>query len=169
LYVQTALDERLTPDVLSGAYRLVIITGNAGDGKTAFLDRLLKDAAARGPHRPVRRDNGADLQLPAGRWLRTNHDGSQDQADVANDEVLRAFFGPFAGDTLRGEPNETRLIAINEGRLVDFIDAHETAFPALAARVRDGLNGGTSGAAVAIVNLHRRSLLSDGGDPNKAV
>src|SRR5207249_3676354 len=49
------------------------------------------------------------------------------------------------------------------------IDAHETAFPALAARVRDGLNGGTSGADVAIVNLNRRSLLSDGGDPNKAV
>jgi serine/threonine protein kinase len=169
LYVSTALDERLTPDVLAGAYRLVIITGNAGDGKTAFLERLLKESAACGGHRPVRRDNGADLQLPSGRWLRTNHDGSQDQADIANDEVLQRFFAPFAGDSLRGETNETRLIAINEGRLVDFMNAHQPDFPALAMRVREGLNGETNDEDVAIINLNRRSLLHDGGDPDGGV
>ena len=35
----------LIPDVLDGRYRLVIITGNAGDGKTAFLERLVAHGA----------------------------------------------------------------------------------------------------------------------------
>jgi hypothetical protein len=36
-YVPTRLDKYLLPDVVNGRYRLVIITGNAGDGKTAFI------------------------------------------------------------------------------------------------------------------------------------
>jgi serine/threonine protein kinase len=47
-YVETALDSHLIPDVLGGRYRLVIITGNAGDGKTAFLERLVAAAVNRG-------------------------------------------------------------------------------------------------------------------------
>lgn len=169
LYVATALDERLTPDVLRGAYRLVIITGNAGDGKTAFLERLLKAAAADGPRQPTRRDNGVDFQLPGGLWLRTNHDGSQDEANRSNDEVLLDFFEPFAGDDLSGTPGETRLIAINEGRLVDFIDTHHSRFPALAAQVRSGLDGRVGELGIAVVNLNRRSLLVDQDELNGAV
>src|SRR4029450_3145598 len=39
LYVETALDRELIPAVLASEFRLVIITGNAGDGKTAFLQK----------------------------------------------------------------------------------------------------------------------------------
>ena len=39
-----ALDRDLEPAVLTGEFRLVVITGNAGDGKTAFLQRLEKRA-----------------------------------------------------------------------------------------------------------------------------
>lgn len=48
LYVPTALDDRLIPDVLKGEYTLVVITGNAGDGKTAFLEHLVTYAKKRG-------------------------------------------------------------------------------------------------------------------------
>lgn len=161
LYVETALDRRLTAAVLRGAHRMVIITGNAGDGKTAYLERLLRAAAEDGPRQPIYRDNGADFQLPNGHWLRTNHDGSQDQAGVANDEVLQAFFAPFRGDNLSGAAGETRLIAINEGRLVDFLDTHRTEFPALRELVRAELEGGGSGDGIAVINLNQRSLLSD--------
>src|SRR5262249_33686731 len=34
-YVPTKLDERLTPAIADGRFRLLIVTGNAGDGKTA--------------------------------------------------------------------------------------------------------------------------------------
>src|SRR5207248_85977 len=48
LYVETALDTRLTQAVLYGDHRLVVITGNAGDGKTAFLQHLAATAAKKG-------------------------------------------------------------------------------------------------------------------------
>lgn len=169
LYVPTALDEQLTPAVLAGRFRLVIITGNAGDGKTAYLHRLLRDASRGDPDSLVHRDNGADLRLPGGRWLRTNHDGSQDEGDRTNEEVLKDFFGPFAGTTMAGKAGETRLVAINEGRLVDFVSAHEQDFPALAARVRAGLDGTADSGAVAVINLNRRSLLTEFDDEKQSV
>ena len=95
-YVPTALDEHLIPDVLDGSYRLVIITGNAGDGKTAFLERLITAAEERGGRRGAPRANGTDVRLADGRWLRTNNDGSQDEGDRRNDDVLTEFFAPFA-------------------------------------------------------------------------
>jgi serine/threonine protein kinase len=161
LYVATRLDERLTHDILQGQFRLVIITGNAGDGKTAFLDRLLAAAAADGPTRPVRHGSGADFQLPGGLRLRTNSDGSQDDGDRANDDVLLEFFAPFGGDDLAGTAGETRLIAVNEGRLVDFLTTHRERFPALSERVWQGLDGSGAPAPVLVVNLNRRSLLSE--------
>ncbi len=174
LYVSTLLDDLLTPAVLADRFRLVIMTGNAGDGKTAFLDRLLKVAVADGPVQPVRHANGAEFYYaPARLRLVTNADGSQDEGDRANDEVLRDFFAPFAGEDLSGVVGETRLIAINEGRLVDFLTAHQDRFPALSEHVRrefsdrDGGAPGllaserdTAAEPVLVVNLNRRSLLS---------
>ncbi|MFJ7210735.1 protein kinase [Amycolatopsis sp. NPDC098790] len=178
LYVRTALDDRLTPDVLGGAYQLVIITGNAGDGKTAYLERLLTEADADSSTLVTRRDNGSECRLPSGLRLLTNHDGSQDEGDQVNDDVLRDFFGPFAGNDLAGDVGETRLIAINEGRLVDFIDSYRDEFPALSARVRAGLadevdedeHGDSDAQTVVLINLNRRSLfhsaLDSHGDPD---
>ncbi len=36
-YVNTLLDDALLPAVLEGEFKLVIITGNAGDGKTGLF------------------------------------------------------------------------------------------------------------------------------------
>jgi serine/threonine protein kinase len=158
-YVTTALDDHLIPDVLDGDFRLVVITGNAGDGKTAFLEHLIKAAIERGGQQGAPRANGADVRLPDGRWLRTNHDGSQDEGDRANDDVLAAFFSPFA-DGAEPDPAETRLIAINEGRLVDFLAAHEGQFAALARLVRAGLTESPTPGDIAVVNLNQRSLVA---------
>jgi serine/threonine protein kinase len=162
-YVVTALDGHLIPDVLAGRYRLVIITGNAGDGKTAFLDRLTSAARERGAHAGQPRVNGMDLRLPDGRTLRTNNDGSQDEGDRANDDVLLEFFAPFtdgvvAGGT--GDPVQTRLIAINTGRLVDFLTEHAAQFAILTSLVHAGLAGQPAGDDIALVNLNRRSLVA---------
>lgn len=169
LYVATLLDERLTRDVLTGQFRLVVITGNAGDGKTAFLDRLLEVATADGPDRPVRHGNGAEFTLPSGLRLLTNTDGSQDDGDRANDEVLLDFFAPFTGTTLAGTPSETRLIAINEGRLVDFLTTHAERFPTLSGLISAGLDGEGEPGSVLVVNLNRRSLLVEADELDGAV
>jgi len=162
-YVTTALDRRLIPDVLAGRYRLVVVTGNAGDGKTAFLERLVAAAQERGAAPGPTRVNGVDLCLPDGRTLRTNNDGSQDEGDRANDDVLLEFFAPFA-DGASADSRQTRLIAINTGRLVDFLIEHAGQFAALAALIHAGLAGLPSGEGIALVNLNQRSLVA-GAEP----
>jgi serine/threonine protein kinase len=161
-YVPTALDEHLIPDVLDGSYRLVIITGNAGDGKTAFLERLVKAAEARGGQRGAPRANGTDVRLVDGRWLRTNNDGSQDEGERRNDDVLTSFFASFA-EGAEAAPSETRLIAINTGRLVDFLEAHRAEFTGLREAVRAALAGEPGGGDITVVNLNQRSLVARAG------
>ncbi|MBT3291743.1 MAG: protein kinase, partial [Victivallales bacterium] len=63
-YVETALDRDLLPAVLAGEFGLVIITGNAGDGKTAFLQRVETGARERGADvLAAASGNGASFEL----------------------------------------------------------------------------------------------------------
>lgn len=161
-YVETALDRELLPSVLSGEFSLVIISGNAGDGKTAFLQKL--ERRAEDGQGTVDRSlpNGARFVI-GGRTFLSNYDGSQDEGNEKNDDVLRAFLAPFKGDisTTWNTKNETRLIAINEGRLVDFLEANRADFGALAASVKEGLRTSEPAEGVAVVNLNLRSVVTD--------
>ncbi|MEP1076082.1 protein kinase [Leptolyngbya sp. PL-A3] len=159
LYIPTLLDVQLMSAVLSGEFRLVIISGNAGDGKTAFIQQLEKHAE-RQSAQIDRGQNGATFQLN-GRNFVTNYDGSQDEGDRVNDAVLSDFFSPFQGNETTWATDQTRLIAINEGRLIDFLTDHETQFSRLMSIVRGGLQGGDPVNGVAVVNLNLRSVVAD--------
>jgi serine/threonine protein kinase len=160
-YIPTLLDENLIPDVIAGKFKLVLITGNAGDGKTAFLQQLEVEAGTQ-----------AQLQssepLPNGRRFSTtdrtfitNYDGSQDEDERKNDDVLDEFFRPFSGTNPDAWPtDETRLIAINEGRLVDFLKTARDEFPALLAVVEESLRTGEDKHGIAVVNLNWRSVVA---------
>lgn len=164
-YVDTALDRELLPAVLLGEFRLVLISGNAGDGKTAFLQRLEKEVEARGGSVDHGLLNGSEMTLDGRRYL-INYDGSQDEGSKDNNQVLLDFLSPFAGgDASAWKPQETRLIAINEGRLIDFLVTHEHDFPALTVLVRQSFATGDSASGVAVVNLNFRSVVaeSEGG------
>ena len=157
-YIRTLLDETLRSALLAGEFRLVAVTGNAGDGKTAFIQQI--ESAAEAASTLERRPNGATFSWEGRRFV-TNHDGSQDEDDVTNDEVLRAFFAPFEGDDSHGWPrDETRIIAINEGRLVDFLTEHESRYARLRTIVLDGLAGAAPEDGVAAVNLNLRSVVA---------
>src|SRR4051812_16506262 len=39
-YVETKLDAKLTPTIFDAKTKLVILSGNAGDGKTAYIQRV---------------------------------------------------------------------------------------------------------------------------------
>ena len=80
--------------LLAGEFRLVAVTGNAGDGKTAFIQQI--ESAPEETSTLERRPNGSTFSWEGRRFI-TNHDGSQDEDDVTNDEVLRAFFAPVRG------------------------------------------------------------------------
>lgn len=161
VYVETALDRALLPAVLAGEFRLVLITGNAGDGKTAFLQHLEQEVERRSGSVDRRLPNGSRLEWQGRRyWL--NHDGSQDEGGKDNNQVLLDFFAPFAGrDPALWPAAEIRLIAINEGRLIDFLATHDREFAALAGVVRRGFASGETEAGIAVVNLNLRSVVAD--------
>jgi hypothetical protein len=100
--VPTYLDEKLKPALLKGEFRLVIISGNAGDGKTAFIQQFEAFAESKGAQMQ-RGANGAVFQLK-GHTYQSNYDGSQDEGDERNDAVLQKFFAPFAGKDASGGP-----------------------------------------------------------------
>ena len=158
-YIPTLLDDRLRSALFAGEFRLVVVTGNAGDGKTAFIQQI--ERATEVAATLVTRANGSEFSW-AGRRFITNHDGSQDEAQKTNEEVLREFLQPFEGDDIGGWPkNETRIIAINEGKLVDFLTEHENRYRRLRAIILAGLTGAVPEDGVVAVNLNLRSVVAD--------
>ena len=118
-YSPSLLDQKLIPDILDDRYKLLIITGNAGDGKTAFIKEIEQNQAVKNLE-SFQHKNGARFQIK-GTPYESNYDGSQDQEDNANNDVLETFFEPFENIRDFSRAKEGRIIAINEGRLVDFL------------------------------------------------
>ncbi|MBZ2184882.1 MAG: protein kinase [Bryobacter sp.] len=161
-YVDTALDRTLTGAALNGEFRLILISGNAGDGKTAFLQQLENTAKSRGAKFEPPGLNGCEFTIGT-RAFKVNYDGSQDEGETPNEQVLLKFFDPFTGtDDSNWPPGETRLIAINEGKLVDFLTQHRKLFPLLSRIVEKGLRTSEAQSGVLVVNLNLRSVVSDG-------
>jgi serine/threonine protein kinase len=167
-YVSTYLDEKLKPALLRGDFNLVVISGNAGDGKTAFIQQFESEAEIIGAQIQYGA-NGAVFQIK-GHTFQSNYDGSQDEGDEQNDAVLLKFFSPFKGKEIDSWPtNQTRIIAINEGRLVDFFLEHENEFPKLSNMIQQGLIGKQSESRVSIINLNLRSVVSDSKTGNGSI
>lgn len=162
-YVETQLDEQLTASVLDGRHRLVLVTGNAGDGKTAFIQQV-EEAARRGGATVERQTpNGSALRYRS-RVILTLYDGSQDEEGRSSDNVLQSFFLPFS----RGGQTDgaTRLAAVNEGRLRDFLLAHRAVYGDFATDVIAALDAPSEAQVthdMVVVNLNARSV-TVGGD-----
>ncbi|MDF1866716.1 MAG: protein kinase [Saprospiraceae bacterium] len=118
-YTPTKLDKYLIPAVSDGQFKLLIITGNAGDGKTAFIRKIEEDKSIRQLDRYAHK-NGAKFKIN-GVPFESNYDGSQDEDGNINNDVLEAFFSPFENLKNYKDAKEGRIIAINEGRLVEFL------------------------------------------------
>lgn len=118
-YIPTRLDTALKDDVLQGKKKLVVLTGNAGDGKTAFIQLIEESAKKNGGNFKTKTDNGCEFTFN-GFEFETLYDGSQDFEGKSNDLLLKEFFKAFEGEK---EPTAkiVKIIAINEGKLRDFI------------------------------------------------
>lgn len=157
-YTPTLLDSKLIPDILDGRYRLVIITGNAGDGKTAFIRKIERQAGAT---EHFASKNGAKFTIQGVPFV-SNYDGSQDEDEKANDDVLSAFFKPFESVSSYQNAAEGRIIAINEGRLVEFLKTSGN-FGGLADLIEEYFysSGQTQlPEGLLIVNLNLRSVVA---------
>ena len=76
-YVETKLDKKLIPVIFDSRTKLVILTGNAGDGKTAFIQCVEARARIDGAQFLKQTDNGCVFTL-RGITYQTLYDGSQD-------------------------------------------------------------------------------------------
>ena len=159
-YIPTLLDEKLIPSLLAGEHKLVIISGNAGDGKTAFIQQFESVLASKGATM-LRGANGALFRINE-RTFQSNYDGSQDEGNEHNDDVLSKFFAPYEGtDSAAWPAAQTRIIAINEGRLVDFLLEHGDKFELLSKIVQQGLRAMPAPVhGVMTINLNMRSVVA---------
>lgn len=118
-YIPTRLDTALKDDVLQGKKKLVVLTGNAGDGKTAFIQLIEESAKKNGGNFKTKTDNGCEFTFN-GFEFETLYDGSQDFEGKSNDLLLKEFFKAFEGEKAP-TAKIVKIIAINEGKLRDFI------------------------------------------------
>jgi len=152
-YVPTSLDESLYDDIVERQARLVILCGNAGDGKTALLQHLA-DRLGLGRHSSSERV--LEGKRADGLVVRMNLDGSASWRGRSADELLDEFLKPFE----RGAPDQdiVHLLAINDGRLLEWIERSDTQ---LTNELYDLLENrvGEQQSHIRFINLNERSLV----------
>lgn len=169
-YVPTRLDEKLVPLVLAGGLRLVVFSGNPGDGKTAFLERLGAQLVAGGGETLARDAAGWRMTL-GGHEFASVLDASESHDQLSSDELLHAVLGPLNDPARRDR--FTALIAANDGRLLDFFSRESVRYPDVWSTLVAARYTGSDRAVVqspgpraevdptiAVVDLKRRSLAS---------
>lgn len=154
-YVETKLDTILAQDVAEDRVSLVVLCGNAGDGKTAFLQNL---AAKLGLDAGTSANRLWDYALANGVRIRANLDGSAAYQGKSASELLDEFFAPFqSGDF----PEKlVHLIAINDGPLLAWLNESGSTF--LTEQLYAALD--TEGRAdidprIRFIDLNARSLV----------
>lgn len=159
-YVNTKLDQKLTPRIMSPETRLVVLTGNAGDGKTAYIQRFESMAKESGAQFLSQTVNGCTFQLN-GLTYQTLYDGSQDFEGTKNDQILKDFFSDLEGNT-EPQGNFTKIIAINEGKLRDFV-LYKKEYSWLGEQVHHYFvwDSFTPPKSLIFINLNLRSIVSN--------
>jgi serine/threonine protein kinase len=159
-YVETLLERTLLRDIHERRVRLVILCGNAGDGKTALLQHL---AARLGLGNHQSNERILEGQVPDGPLIRMNLDGSAAWQGRSADEILDDFLEPFQD----GPPRQdiVHLLAINDGRLLEWVEevqgrrgSGETPLTmALAELLQE--EAATLKSHIRFVSLNKRSLV----------
>ena len=157
-YVETPLEDELYDDIiLERKVRLVVLCGNAGDGKTALLQHL----AARlgfGVHNSSERI--LEHRMDDGLIVRMNLDGSASWEGRSSDDLLDEFLEPFQ----QGAPDEdlVHLLAVNDGRLLEWIERVESEAGTPLTQALDKLLNGEEPAPeshIRFISLNQRSLV----------
>lgn len=144
LYVETRLDSHLVPDILDDQFDLVILTGNPGDGKTAFLNRL-----------------NLTGRTKSGRPIDIHHDATQPQGSDRSalaEDWLTFYLRDLTDEDWNPITSCVRVIGINEGMLVRTLLNPHGHF---ARRLRPILRHPKVGHdfRVLLVNLNDRTLV----------
>lgn len=156
--VETGLENHLAPNLKTSKPTLVVLSGNAGDGKTAFLEHMLVGAG----EQPTRGQNQYDdIEIGDGSYMIVM-DGSEDSKDLGSDELLDVALSPFAGREIRSNVDRGLLIAINKGKLLDFLNRRKEKYEKLHQLAEDIFVEAreTKTSPYRFIDLNHRSLLS---------
>jgi len=159
-YVETGLDHTLREKIERAQIELVILFGNAGDGKTAFLQHLLKELGV-----PVSKLHSSQRvirhTLEGNRKLLVNLDGSASWNGKSANDLLDDIFNPFLAGGVRRDL--VHVVAVNSGKLMEWInwkevDNNET--PLLLEQIRSALQGTQDALNErhVLIDLNNRSL-----------
>lgn len=160
-YVETLLDQKLIPEVLSGQTRIFFLTGNAGDGKTSFLNVLGGYLTNQGAITAGKMgDSGWSLDLDGENFLAI-FDASESADGLSSKGQLDIALKQAASGS-------TVLVAINDGRLkrylsqelsddlVELLESVGIDVDTLASGYFE--RGQTDFPGIKVVNLKSRSL-----------
>ena len=158
-YVETNLEQALYRDILERRVRLVILCGNAGDGKTALLQHLAERLGF-GDHTSATRI--LEGRTDDGLTVRMNLDGSASWKGRSADTLLDEFLAPFQS----GSPTAdiVHLLAINDGRLLEWIEGaehrrgRETPLTTELYALLDD-QASAPGSHIRFISLNQRSLV----------
>lgn len=155
-YVQTRLDSTLTPDILQGKFDVILLTGNPGDGKTAFLAQLQTELDLFGAS--VEEQTAAGWRMRTGdRTYAAVYDASEARDGKTSDDLLN--------EALTSNGPHTALVAVNDGRLLSFFADHADVYEDCYIAVEEYARGkAVSNPRIAIVDLKRRSLSATDDD-----
>ncbi len=159
-YVETALEQTLVRDILERRVRLVVLCGNAGDGKTALLQHLASRLGL-GEHKSAVQI--LEGRVPDGPLVRMNLDGSASWQGRSADEILDEFLAPFQEES----PTQdiVHLLAINDGRLLEWIEGNEARRGGNETPLTAGLfqllqeEAATHHSFIRFISLNERSLV----------
>ena len=167
-YVETNLEQALYRDIRERRVRLVILCGNAGDGKTALLQHLAKRLGL-GDH--ISGTRILKGRTDDGLTVRMNLDGSASWRGRSADALLDEFLKPFQSGPPRADI--VHLLAINDGRLLEWIEGveercgQETPLTReLSRELCDPLEQQSSaspapGSHIRFISLNQRSLVGN--------
>jgi serine/threonine protein kinase len=160
-YVETTLEANLLDDIKNRKVQLVILCGNAGDGKTAFLQHLSVKLGLGKQNSSKRVATGSAMGLS----VKINLDGAASYKGMTADELLNDLFEPFQQGP--SEKPRVHLVAVNDGRLLQWAEDYEsergeTALTDWIIETLIGEDGPEQPMEhIRLVNLNERSLVGD--------
>jgi len=160
-YIETGLETKLLPKIISGKKRVILLTGNPGGGKTSFLytvkDKLLNEG---GKLETEANQFGNEPEwsiLYDGRKYHAVLDASQSDGPRSANQVVESAL------RMAVENGGVALIAINDGRLKQFASRYEDEFPDFARAVDSYFSNEDIDNDFIIVDLKNRSVVDLSG------
>lgn len=158
-YVPTALDEHLLPALFERKPKAIFLSGNPGDGKTAFLEKIQQELEQRQANLIRQDPSGWEWELDGHRY-RSCYDASEAHGALNADQQLTEKLSGLEGRT-QPLTSLTVLVAINDGRLVDYFRKLAEQFAWLAKQLEKAQETShIENLDVWVIDLKKRAFVS---------